>query len=227
MRGITFIEIMIAVLVLGMFLIPVFGFLSGSVQETEKIYAEAVAISRAKLIMDTMMFQMPWRVIREGPDNGPCRFSVYKRGEPITQIPDARKDINEGLNAFLNNVVPKMFGEGTVISTTKNNEEWKGEGIFTTQKGIVFHARAQVTDLDEDTYGAAHAIQFKNLDPMTSGGKGFYKISELTPLDFDKKYNVMKKIVVQVKWASRKGLDVTKDKNARSVFLVGFKAALD
>lgn len=225
--GITFIEIMIAVLVLGLFLIPVFGFLTGSVQDTDKIYAEALAISRAKLIMDTMMFQIPWRVIREGPNGGACRFSVYKQGEPISQIPDARKDVNANLNSFLGSVIPKMFGDGTVVSSAANNEEWKGDGTFTTSKGLVFRARAQVTDLDDARYGSVHAIQFKNLDPLTSASKDFFTAKDLTALDFDKKHNVMKKIVVQIKWASRKGLDVNTDKNAKSIFLVGFKSALD
>ena len=58
-QAITFIEVMIAFLVLGIVLVPVFGFLTGSVKDTDKIYAEAVAISKAKLIMNTMIFQIP------------------------------------------------------------------------------------------------------------------------------------------------------------------------
>ncbi len=226
-RGITFIEIMIAVLVLGLLLIPVFGYLSGSVHDTEKIYSEAIAISRAKLIMDTMMFQIPWRVIREGKDGGPCRFSVYKQGESASKIPEARRKTNDGLNSFLTAIIPKMFGEGTVVNASTNREEWRGEGTFTTKKGIVFKARAQVTDLDDDRFGPTHAIQFENTDAATNTDQPTYRAEHLTPLDYDRKYNVIKKIVVQVKWASRKGLDVDKDKRAKSIFLVGFKSAID
>ena len=226
-QAITFIEVMIAFLVLGIVLVPVFGFLTGSVKDTDKIYAEAIAISRAKLIMDTMMFQIPWRVIREGKSGGPCRFSVYKLGEAPSSIPEYRKKANENLNKLLTVAIPKMFGEGTVVSSAANNEEWRGDGKFVNNKGFVFRARAKVTDLDDDKLGPSYSIPFVNNDPLTQASKPYYYISELTPLDYDKKFNVIKKIVVQVKWSNLKGLDPNEDKNPRSLFLVAYKSDLD
>ena len=75
--GITFVEVMVAALLLVVVLLPVFNFLTKSVRDTEKIYAECIAITKAKQIMDTMLFQIPWQDIRvDTNDRSRCIFEV-------------------------------------------------------------------------------------------------------------------------------------------------------
>ncbi|MGM0598907.1 MAG: hypothetical protein ACQETH_03710 [Candidatus Rifleibacteriota bacterium] len=202
--AITFVEIMLAFIILAMVLIPIFTFLTGAVKDTEKFYTETIAISRAKFIMDTMMFQVPWRCIRQKEN-----FCLFKDPENA-----------DGVNGFLQKVVPRMFGEETDYTGA---DTYKGDGIYTCRKGFKYRARAKVVDLDYDST-SANPIQFKidipgkDMDPL--------QINELVAKDADDKYNLIKKIIVQVKWSNHKGKDPKDDDYARSIFLVGFKAKL-
>jgi hypothetical protein len=202
--GITFVEVMLAFLILGLVFLPIFMFLTGAVKDTEKFYSETIAISRAKFIMDTMMFQIPWRCIREG---NPCRF----------KDPD---DV-AGVNAFLSKVVPRMFGDGCAGPSANS---YIGDGIFECRKGFSYRARVKVVDLDYDST-SANPVLFSIEVP----GKDMqiFNINELAPKDADDKYNLIKKIVVQLKWSNHKGKDPNDDPNAKSIFLVGFKSKLE
>ncbi len=201
--GITFIEVCLAFLILGLVALPVFQFLTGSVKETERFYTETIAISRAKFIMDSLMFQMPWQAIGAG---NPCSFEDHKNVD--------------GIKDFISRSVPQMFGNG--CETTDPNV-FKGDGLYTCRKGFRFRARAKVVDLDQDSSGAP--IQFT----MQLPGKPtqYFQIKDLVPKDSYGKFNLMKKIVVQVKWSNIKNTDPNDDPYAKSVFLVGFKSDLE
>jgi len=201
--GITFVEICLAFLILGMVALPVFQFLTGAVKETERFYTETLAISRAKFIMDSMMFQMPWRAIGAG---NPCVFEDRKE--------------NPGVQSFIRKAVPQMFGDGCETSDT---DVFKGDGLYQCRKGFMFRARVKVEDLDQDSSGAP--IQFTIQLPGKP--KQFFQIKDLVPKDDYGKFNLIKKIVVQVKWSNTKNVDPNDDKYARSVFLVGFKSDLE
>lgn len=204
-RGITFVEVMLAFLILGLVFLPIFSFLTNAVKETEKFYTETIAISRAKFIMDTLMFQIPWRCIREGSSG-------------IGKIDDP-KDV-PGINAFIARVVPRMFGDGT----GPTGGAYKTDGLFTCRKGFKYRARLKVVDLDYDST-SANPITFSIDVP----GKDYpeFHINQLTSKDADDKYNLIKKLVLQVKWSNHKGKDPNDDPHARSLFLVGFKSKLD
>ena len=201
--GITFVEVMLAFLILAMVFLPIFMFLTGAVRDTERFYSETVAISRAKFIMDTLMFQLPWRSLRYG---NPAKI-------------DDPNDV-AGVNAFISRVVPKMFGDGT----GPKSGAYIADGIYTCRKGFKYRARLKVVDLDYDST-SANPITFSIDVP----GKSYdpFDINKLTAKDADDKYNLVKKLVVQVKWSNHKGKDPNDDKWARSIFLVGFKSKLD
>ena len=203
--GITFVEVMLAFLILGLVVLPVFSFLTGAVRDTEKFYTETVAISRAKFIMDSMMFQIPWRAIRSG---NPCLFK-----DP--------KDV-AGTNTLLKKAVPKMLGDGC---ETADVDEFEGKGLFECKKGFKFRSRVKVVDLDYDST-SANPIVFSIPIPATTN-KHEFQINELVPKDADDKFNLIKKIIVQVKWSNNKGQDPDTDSQARSIFLVGFKSDLE
>lgn len=204
-KALTFIEVMLAALLLAVILLPMFNFLTNSVKDTEKIYAEVLGISRAKMIMDTLLFQVPWRAIREG---NPCRFE------------DPQKD--DSVNSFLQKVIPDILGEGAVLSAKDNT--FIGEGVYTSDKGFLFRSRIKVVDLDSDSLGT-QALSFTI--KTKSGDYKEIKTNELTSKDADGKYNLVKKIVIQVKWSLLKGKDPNDDPRSKSIFLVGFKSNLE
>lgn len=198
--GISFVEVCLAFLILGLVALPVFQFLTGSVKETERFYAETIAISRAKFIMDSMMFQMPWQAIGAG---NPCMF-------------EDQKGIG-GVTSFIQEAVPRMFGDGC---TTADSKVYKGDGIYTCRKGFKYRARAKVVDLDQESTGVPIKFQFP-------GRNQYLQISDLTARDYYGKFNLIKKIVVQVKWSNTKNVDPDDDSHAKSLFLVGFKSDLE
>jgi len=95
LRGFVLVEVLMAFLIMSFLLLPVFAHLHSTVRETDRFYAEAMAISRAKLIMDSILVQVPWRCLRAG---NPCRFEDPKN-QPVIQ-------------QFLAAAVPRMFGDG-------------------------------------------------------------------------------------------------------------------
>ena len=210
-RGLTFIEVMIAALLLVVILLPVFNFLTNAVKNTEKIYIECVAINQAKLIMDTMLFQIPWKDIRV--DDHPSR-----RNTCYFEIPNYNDANPQHVNEkqFLDECIPQLFGTGC-----KQNERLWGDGIIKTDKGFLLRARAKVVDLDQETYGDSQDITL-NVD-----GNSPFHFKDITSKDSDDKYNLVKKIIVQVKWSLLKDKDPNEDKRAMSMFLVGFKSNLE
>jgi hypothetical protein len=204
-HGITFVEVMLAFLILALVFLPIFSFLTGAVKDTEKFYTETIAISRAKFIMDTMMFQIPWRCLRQGSSGQPGEIEDPKGVA--------------GVKGFLRKVVPRMFGDGCQLSTNK----FVCDGLFKCRKGFLYRARAKIVDLDYDS--SASPIQLSLDDPVK--GLQIFDINELVSKDADDKYNLIKKIVLQIKWSNHKGTDPNDDPHARDLFLVGFKSNLD
>ncbi len=205
--AITFVEVMVAVLLLATILLPVFNFLTNSVKETERIYVEVMAISHAKQIMDTILFQIPWRALREG---NPCTFADPLEDDPV------KKDYPEvkGAVEFMRDIIPQIFREGCEL----DGKHFKGDGLYKTDKGFWIRARVKVVDLDNNL---SINILDKNSNPKE------FQISHLTSKDADGKYNIVKKIIVEVKWSLLKEKDPNKDPRAKTMFLVGFKSNLE
>ena len=213
--GITFVEVMVAALLLVVVLLPVFNFLTKSVKDTEKIYAECVAITKAKQIMDTMLFQIPWQDIRVDPTE---REKCYFKVPDLVKDPDDsffpyKQDRHDKEVDFLKYIVPKVFcdDQSSDFCIQKGGNLY-GDGLIKTEKGIWIRTRAKVVDLKDDVKLAIENKEFE--------------IKELTNMDADNNYNLVKKIVVQVKWTLQKSKDPDLDPNAKSLFLVGFKSNL-
>ena len=202
--GITFIEVVIAALLIMIVLLPVFNFLTNSVKETERIYVEVMATSRAKRIMDTILFQIPWRALREG---NPCVFADPLQDDPVKQgYPEV-----QGTAQLFDNVIQKMMGDGCEL----DGRSFRGDGLIKDpDKGFWFRTRVKVEDLDKGD------IVFK------IGGREF-NINQISSKDADGKYNLVKKIVVQIKWSLLKETDPNDDPRAKTMFLVGFKSNLE
>ncbi len=209
--AITFIEVMIAALLLIIILLPVFTFLTNSVKETERIYVEGIAIARARQIMDTLLFQVPWRIIREG---NPCRFDDPANDNDSTKA---------GYENFINDIVPEIFGNKDELYKGSDGK-LIGNGLYESEKGFMIRARAKVVDLDDNFWGTFKPIIINTKE------SGIYKefyFKDISPKDADNKYNLVKKIIVQVKWSLMKKKDPNDDPNANSLFLVAFKSNLE
>ncbi len=88
----------------------------------------------------------------------------------------------------------------------------------------MIRARAKVVDLDDNFWGTFKPIIINTKD------SGIYKefyFKDISPKDADNKYNLVKKIIVQVKWSLIKKKDPNDDPNASSLFLVAFKSNLE
>ncbi len=214
--GITFVEVMLAFLILGLLFLPVFFFLTGAVRDTEKFYTETVAISRAKFIMDSLMFQFPWWSIKAG---NPCEFTSYNS---VT-----KKSVN-GVSSLLDKAIPAMLGQdgepAEMLKISASPLKYRGEGLYRCRKGFLFRARVKVVDLDYDST-SANPVMFSIPIPG-SPNKHEFQINQLVSKR-DDKFNLIKKIIVQVKWSNNKGKDPKDDKGAKSIFLVAFKSDLE
>lgn len=196
-QGVTFIEIMIAVLILAALLLPVYQFMNSAVRETERFYAEAVAISQAKFIMDALMFQIPWRAIRAG---NPARFDDPKAVPAVQTI--------------LNALMPRLFGAGYEGGAAGS---YVGDGLLTDKKGFLYRIRLKCVDLDE--------VEFA-ID-IPGKGISTFMPNKLTPKDADGKYSVMKKLILEIRWSLHKGTDPLHDPQAKALHLVAVKSHLD
>ena len=127
-RGFTVIEVMIAFPILGRMLLPVLSSLTNAVKETERFYCEAVAISRAKFVMDSLMFQIPWRVIRQG---NPCGFEDPKNVPAVSTLLQA--------------AIPLMFDTG--YDGAKPGT-YKGEGLVKDAKGFLYRVKVRCVDIE-------------------------------------------------------------------------------
>jgi len=65
-RAVTFIEIVIAVAILAVALIPLFGLISRQTVETDKNTAQAFAINKASEVLNTILDNVPFAALRQG-----------------------------------------------------------------------------------------------------------------------------------------------------------------
>ena len=192
-KAVTLLEIMLGFTILALIFLPLFQKLTNAVRDTDRFYAECFAISQAKLVMDVLMFQIPFRCIHQG---NPC---LLKDPKGVAEI-----------NALLARVVPDMFQ--TLYQDAGGGDSYLGNGLVTDLKGFKYRIRVKCLDLENITF--------------TAGGKGF-TAKELSEKDADGKWNLMKKLFVEVRWSLTKGFDPLADPNARKIFLTAAKADLE
>ena len=193
-RGVTLLEIMLGFVILALVFLPIFQKLTNAVRDTERFYTECFAISQAKLVMDVLMFQIPFRCIRQG---NPCLLKDPKA------VPET--------NALLSKVVPDMF-HSQYEHGPGGGDGYLGNGLVTDLKGFKYRIRVKCLDLEDVIFSA--------------GGKTF-TAKELSEKDADGKWNLMKKLFVEVRWSLSKGVDPLTDPHARKIFLTAAKADLE
>ena len=134
--------------------LPIFQKLSNAVRETERFYTECFALSQAKLVMDLLMFQIPFRCIHQG---NPCVFRDPKASGEI--------------NALLARVVPEMF-QTLYQDGPGGGDSYLGNGLATDLKGFKYRIRVKCVDLEDVTFSArGKTFTAKELSEKDADGK--------------------------------------------------------
>ncbi len=208
--GITFTEIMLAALIMAIVTLPSFAFLSSSVKDTERIYVETIAMNHARQIMDVMLNNIPWENM------------IYKPGKPYCVFDKFRKDKLEDkytYKEYIEKIFPKIFGkpETTVFEAS---------GIDTTDKGFVIRSRAMVYNYGENNPPTGNQLSIR-VDETSN--PRLIKARDVMEPDQEGNYNYVKKIVVEVKYTLKKGVDPIdlKAPSGKSIILVAYKSRLD
>ena len=153
-RAVTLVEIMLGFLVLALILLPIFNRLSNAVRDTERFYTECFAISQAKLVMDTLMSQVPFRCLHEG---NPCIIRDPKNSPAI--------------NSLLSRVIPEMM-QSEFQSGGGGTDEYQGNGFLTDAKGFRYRVRIKCLDLENVSFTAqGKTYTAKDLSEKDADGK--------------------------------------------------------
>lgn len=130
-RAVTFLEIVIAVAILAVALIPLFGLMSRQTVETDKNASQAFAINKASEVLNTVLDNVPFVALRQGNPgyirtddlSGKSRFSKYNENW-------ARK------------LVPILF-----TGSSKEAAGWPCRGIISDARGIHYLVHLRVEDV--------------------------------------------------------------------------------
>lgn len=203
-------EVLVAFLILGFLMLPVFGFLTYTVKDAEKLYTEAFAISHARFVMDTVMFQVPWILLEDG--DGRIANIRDPRDGDIFDDPEIGDSVNHLLRAYLN----RLFGDQTI------DFPFSTDGIVECPMGFRYRVRLKCV-----TIGEPH------LEHLDIFDQDAIPISWLVPAHpTSGEYNVMKKLILEVMWSNIKGEDppaTFQGRSARinSIQLVAVRADLE
>lgn len=219
--GITFTEIMIATLILAALTLPSFAYLSNAVKDTERVFVETIAINHARQIMDVMLNNIPWDNIIECPDGnqGYCAFGNFEDNQN-----------GNNLREYVKEVFQKVFGDKDPdIPFDPSFKKIRASGIVKTEenKGFIIRTRANVY-----YYGQSSGFEFKLRKNDGVADTDFEvpskgTLTDVVDPDPEGNYNVIKRIVVQVKYTLKKGIDpCDKKANSKNIFLVAYKSRL-
>lgn len=161
-KAITFLEIIIAVTVMAVAMIPVFGMLSRQTVETDKNAAEAFAINRATEVLNSLLDNVSFVTLREGNPG-------YIR---VDDLPEKYK--NDYDDDWAKRTATMLFN-----STTCESNGYPCRGIVSDSKGISYLIHLKVEDI---TSGIKHVkperIQIGEGYPV-SGAINFPEQSEV------------------------------------------------
>jgi len=129
----------------------------------------------------------------------PCRFN------------DPRN--NPSVQDLLRTLVPKMFGTGCETGANTYN----GDGMTVDDKGFRYRLRMKCLDVPS----------MELVVDTQAHGRMHFPLATLIPRDADNQYNVMKKLILEVRWSLLKGKDPLVDPQSKCLHLVAFKADLE
>ena len=130
-RAVTFLEIVIAVSILVIALIPLFGMMSRQTVETDKNASEAFAINKASEILNTIIDNVPFAAIRQG-NPGYIKISDLKGDKNYSKY-DSR---------WAKKIVNVLFP-----GSKKDSSGYKCQTVISDARGIHYQIHLRVEDV--------------------------------------------------------------------------------
>jgi hypothetical protein len=138
-RAVTFLEIVIAVSILVIALIPLFGMMSRQTVETDMNASEAFAINKASEILNTIIDNMPFATIRQG-NPGYIKVSDLK----------GNKDYAKHDSRWAKKMVKILFP-----GSKKDSSGYKCQTVISDARGIHYLVHLRVEDVSSVTKAKA------------------------------------------------------------------------
>ncbi len=130
-RAVTFIEIVIAVGILAVAMIPLFGLISRQTVDTDRNASQAFAMNKASEILNTILDNVPFAALRQGNPG-------FIRVDDLASTSKYR--------SFNDNWALKMM-PFLFQGSEKQGAGWPCRGIFTDSRGIHYLVHLRVEDV--------------------------------------------------------------------------------
>ncbi|MBU1108098.1 MAG: hypothetical protein KKB51_15610 [Candidatus Riflebacteria bacterium] len=130
-KAVTFIEIVIAVGILAVAMIPLFGLMSRQTVETDRNASQAFAMNKASEILNTILDNVPFAALRQG---NPGFIKVDDLA--------AKTKYKRYNDAWALKILPVLFQ-----GSEKQGAGWPCSGIFTDSRGIHYLVHLRVEDV--------------------------------------------------------------------------------
>jgi len=129
-KGTTFLEIVFAVGILAIAMIPIFAVMSRQTVETDKIASQAFAMNKATEILDTILDNVPFVTIRQG---NPALIQV-------NDLPSTKK-LQKYDSKWAKKIATMLFP-----NSKKEGGGWACRGVTTDSRGISYLIHLRVQD---------------------------------------------------------------------------------
>lgn len=178
-KGLTFLEIMIAMVIMATALLPIFSMINKGTEDTDLNHATAYAVGRASDVLNTMLDSVPFEALRQ---ENPGFLSTEDLADDTTstaypkgKFPDYNGRLGKAkLPANMGEVLTKqLFGNpGTDFADIGNGKKaYRCAGTITDPRGICYRIQLLVEDL-----GDYQPRSFKPEEKLMNAGP-------FTPLD--------------------------------------------
>ena len=130
-RAITFLEIVIAVAILAVAMIPMFGLMSRGTVESDRNASQAFAINKATEVLNTLLDNVPFVAIRQGNPG-------YIKVDDISKL----DRYSSYTDAWAQRMIGLMFP-----GTTREGAGWVCRGVVPDARGIHYLVHLKVEDV--------------------------------------------------------------------------------
>lgn len=229
-KGVTLMEIMLALIILALTFIPLIATIGGSVKDTDVINSYIFAQTTARNILDALLDDVPFNSIKTSSDDiaelvnyKSYDISIFKEMMGVTSSNKAQGTIIDERG-----ISYKITIYAFPIEASNNKNHSSEELLFTyLPRPLYENASSTVDDIITNSWytytseAKSAYIQKDVKNPYT------YEVSEEVKNAFElgainnyDSYCIMKKILLRIEWVGR-------DKNQRCIELYTLKANLD
>lgn len=131
-RAVTFLEIVVAVAILVVAMIPLFGLMSRETVETDKNASQAFAINKASEVLNSVLDNIPFASLRQGNPG-------YVRIDDLKWSSGPRKKYN---NTWARTLMKMLFG-----TSKKESAGFPCMGVISDARGIHYLIQLRVEDV--------------------------------------------------------------------------------